>query len=149
MNARVPVSVLFRARRGVLLQSAMDRVLMGDSKPPIGTDTDLGVSISKALAVHESGRAILAVKLREETGLIDDIEKLSIVRRGQSYTRIVFARGQDEDYLVVTKRQLLIQLRLAVAGHAAEEVLGLDPTTFSADDFAAAGVRRTCLALRL
>jgi ATP-dependent Zn protease len=119
----------------------MDRVLMGDTKPAIGTDTPLGVRISKALAVHESGRAILAVKLREETGLVDDIEKLSIVRRGQSYTRIVFARGQDEDYLVVTKRQLLVQLRLAVSGHAAEEVLGLDPTTFSADDFARAGVR--------
>ena len=127
----------------------MDRVLMGDSKPAIGTDTPLGVSISKALAVHESGRAILAVKQRAATeGLIDDIEKLSIVRRGQSYTRIVFARGQDEDYLVVTKRQLLAQLRLAVAGHAAEEVMGLDPSTFSADDFARAGVRFHCCKAR-
>lgn len=123
-----------------MLQSAMDRVLMGDTKPAISTDTDLGVHIAKAIAVHESGRAILALKLREETGLVDDIEKLSIVRRGQSYTRIVFARGEDENYLMVTKRQLMVQLRLAVAGHAAEEVLGLDPTTFSADDFAGAGV---------
>jgi cell division protease FtsH len=119
----------------------MDRVLMGDTKPAIGTDTPLGVAISRALAVHEAGRAILAVTLRQETGLVDDIEKLSIVRRGQSYTRIVYARGQDEDYLVVTRKQMLAQLRLAVAGHAAEEVLGLDATTFSADDFAQAGVR--------
>ena len=76
----------------------MDRVLMGDSKPAIGTDTPLGVSISKALAVHESGRAILAVKQRAATeGLIDDIEKLSIVRRGQSYTCLLYTSPSPRD----------------------------------------------------
>lgn len=123
------------------VQAATDRVLMGDTKPAFGTDTALSVKISRALAVHEAGRAVLAVVLRRDTGLVDDIEKLSMVRRGQSYTRVVYARSLDDDYLLVTRAQLRVQLRLAVAGHAAEELLGLDVSTYSADDFARAGVR--------
>ena len=119
----------------------MDRVLMGDTKPAFGVDTPLGAKISRALAVHESGRAVLAVRLRQETGLVDELEKVSMVRRGQSYTRVVYSRGLDDDYLLVTRKQLRVQLRLAVAGHAAEELLGLDLSTYSADDFARAGVR--------
>ena len=123
------------------VQAATDRVLMGDTKPAFNTDTPLGAKISRALAVHEAGRAVLAVQLRRETGLVDDVEKLSMVRRGQSYTRVAYARGLDDSYLLVTRKQLRVQLRLAVAGHASEELLGLDVSTYSADDFARAGVR--------
>lgn len=127
------------------VQAATDRVLMGDTKPAFNTDTPLGAKISRALAVHEAGRAVLAVQLRRETGLVDDVEKLSMVRRGQSYTRVAFARGLDDNYLLVTRKQLRVQLRLAVAGHASEELLGLDVSTYSADDFARAGVRASLL----
>jgi hypothetical protein len=122
-------------------QESMDRALLGDRKPEFDSSTPLGASLKLALAVHEGGRAVFAADERRRSGIIDDIEKVSLVRRGDSYTRTTYARLQDDSYLLVTRKQLYAQLRLALAGHAAECALGMDPSSYSANDFAVAAVR--------
>jgi ATP-dependent Zn protease len=117
------------------VQEAMDRVLQGDRKPPFSTTTRLGRQLILTIAACEGGRALYAADLRARFGVIDDIEKVSIVRRGTSFARVSFARTADDDYLVLTRQQMFYNLELDMAGHASAEVLGFEPTTHSIHDF--------------
>jgi ATP-dependent Zn protease len=122
------------------VQEAMDQVLQGDRKPPYSLSTKLGRQLVLTIAACEGGRALYAADLRARFGLIDDIEKVSIIRRGASTARVTFARTADDDYLVVTRQQMFYNLEMDLAGHAATQVLGFEPTTHSIHDFERARV---------
>lgn len=91
--------------------------------------------------IHEAGKALFACDARIRTGLVDDIEKVSCVRRGLSLSRTVFARRTDEDYIFVTKQEVLMSLRCVLAGAASEEVLEADASDYAVDDIKDARVR--------
>jgi hypothetical protein len=95
----------------------------------------------RTFALREAGRAIYAVDARTRTGALDDVELVSMVRRGGSDTRTVFKRGNDDTYLYVTKAQMRERLRLILAGPAVLELSDLEPTTMVVSDFDRARVR--------
>ena len=102
------------------LDNGVDRVVQGVRRPPLAA----GYAARAALAAHEAGRAIATTVLRAERGgRVEAVERVSIVGRGRELSRTVFARGRDEDYLLVTRGRALDRLRVLLAGRAAEEVL--------------------------
>lgn len=54
------------------------RLLQGVRRPPL--PDRLGVK--RALAVHESGKGVVATLLRSRTGFLERIERVSMVPRG-------------------------------------------------------------------
>lgn len=109
---------------------AVDRVLHG-IKDPIQPHT---LTLGRVFAVHEMGRAIVAMVLRERTGRLEAVEKLSIVSRGGEKTRTVFFRGKDEDYTMTTRSRMLERIAVILAGRAAEHHFFGEPTTYGAKD---------------
>ena len=116
-------------------------MLKGDRRPPFSTHTELSRMIVKSMAAAEGGRALYAADTRRRFGVIDAVEKVSIVRRGDSMARVTYVRTADDDYLVVTRRLMFAQLRTLLAGAAAAEVLGYEATTYTIQDFGKAAVR--------
>jgi ATP-dependent Zn protease len=130
------------------LQEAVDRTFKGDRLPSLPSNTPMSAAIARAMTVKEAGRALFAADLHSrDPTLIDAVEKVSIVRRGVSATRTTYVRTADENYLFVTRKQLLLQLRLALAGAAAMEVAACELTTLVMDDYSNARVRPACSAL--
>ena len=121
--------------------NAVDRVLQGVRRPPL---PDRFIS-KRAMAAHEAGSAIIAVLRHRLEGRIEPVERISMVPRGRDWTRTVFARGADEDYLIVTRGRLMDRIKVVLAGRAAEEVMFGVPSTYGVNDIRDA----SRLALRL
>lgn len=112
------------------IYNAVDRVIQGLRHPVQPADLING----HVFAVHEMGRAIVAIVLREENNRLEEVEKLSIVSRGKDETRTVFYRGKDEDYTMTTRARMFERICVIFAGRAAEEQFYGEPTTYSAKD---------------
>jgi ATP-dependent Zn protease len=87
-----------------------------------------------AFAAREVGTAIVAEHLRLEHGRIEPIERVSIQPRGMSLSRTLFARGSDEDYLVMTRGKLLDRIKVELAGGIAVRVVLGEETNFGLPD---------------
>lgn len=121
--------------------NAVDRVLQGIRRPSLPDR----FPIRRAMALHESGTAIIASMLHQASGRIEPVERVSLVPRGRDWSRTIYARGADEDYLIMTRGRLMDRIRVVLAGRAAEELaLGI-PTTYGISDVRDA----TRLAMRL
>ena len=116
-------------------------MLFGEKRPPLDRSSASGAWFVRSIATYEAGAALFAAHERRNSGLVDDLERVSIVHRGQQYARIEYERQQDDAYLLVTKDQAYVQLELLLAGHAAEEVVGLESTTYAVMDMKRATVR--------
>ena len=86
------------------------------------------------MALHEVGRAIMATLLREKTGRLEAVERVSIIARGKDWTRTVFYRGKDEDYTMTTRARLMERVFVTLAGRAAEELMLGTATSYGAKD---------------
>jgi cell division protease FtsH len=121
--------------------NAVDRVLQGIRRPSLPDR----FPIRRAMAVHEAGTAIIATLLHKATQRIEAVERVSLVPRGRDWSRTIYARGADEDYLIMTRGRLMDRIRVVLGGRAAEEVAIGVPTTYGVSDVRDA----TRLALRL
>ena len=121
--------------------NAVDRVLQGIRRPALPGR----FPIRRAMAVHEAGTAVIATVLHRATGRIEVVERVSLVPRGRDWSRTTYARGADEDYLIMTRGRLMDRVRVVLAGRAAEEVMIGGATTYSVSDVRDA----TRLAMRL
>ena len=84
---------------------------------------------------HELGHAIVASVLQRQNGLIEPVERVSIIPRGRDPTQTTYNRKRDEDYLFPTRARLLERVEVLLAGRAAEEVyFGDDATSYGSDD---------------
>ena len=117
------------------LDAAVDRITQGVRRPalvPGGVATsDLRQSHPqmRAFAVTEGGRAVVASVLRQVHGHLEPLERVSVVPRGSTMARCVFARGTDEAYVVTRRGKLLDQLVVLMSGRVAqEELLGYAAT---------------------
>ena len=110
--------------------NAVDRVLHGILRPV----QPAKLTIGRRYAVHEMGRGIVAMVLRDRTGRLEAVEKLSIVARGELSTRTVFFRGKDEDYSMTTRARMLERICVILAGRAAEEHFYGEASTYSVKD---------------
>ena len=109
---------------------AVDRVLQGIRRPSLPDR----FAIKKSMAVHEAGTAIVATLLHEESKRIEPVERVSIVPRGRDWSRTIYARGNDEDYIIMTKGRILDRIKVVLAGRAAEEVYDGVPSTYGTND---------------
>src|SRR6056300_341416 len=86
----------------------------------------------KRVAYHEAGHAIIGVLMPE----YDEVRKVSIIPRGDAGGVTFFQPASDERGMY-TKEYLLSQIKVALGGHAAEELMyGKDNvTTGATSDF--------------
>src|SRR5210317_137805 len=87
----------------------------------------------KRVAYHEGGHAIIGVLMPE----YDEVRKVSIIPRGDAGGVTFFQSASDERGMY-TKEYLLSQIKVALGGHAAEEIVyGRESvTTGASSDFA-------------
>eukprot|EP00887_Chlorella_sp_A99_P007243 scaffold2.g7243.t1 len=126
----------------VLQARALGRGAAGGIRRP-GLPDDFAVR--RYMAAHECGTAIVASLLHAAHGRVEAVERVSMVPRGKDWSRTIYARGRDEDYLITTRGQLLDRIRVVLAGRAAEEVALRVPSTYGVADLRDA----TRLAVRL
>ena len=106
------------------LEEAADRVVMGPAKKSmVLTETDKRIT-----AYHEAGHALAAHYLEHADG----VHKITIMPRGRA---LGFMMPEREDVLHWTKKRLLDQIAVALAGRAAEELVFDDVTTGAENDF--------------
>lgn len=91
--------------------------------------------------VHLAAKALLYADARQRTGVGDEIERVSVIPRGQTVTRISYKRGSDENYTFVTRLEMQLRIQFLLAGAAAAEVLEADVSTFCNADMREARVR--------
>jgi len=121
------------------VDQAVDRITQGVRRPSLvpggaaNGDRRRANPQMRALAATEAGKAVVALSLRQEHGRLEELERISVVPRGFTLSRAVFARGTDEDYAVTTKGKLLDRLRALLAGRAGQEVLLGEATTYDAE----------------
>ena len=84
------------------------------------------------IAYHEAGHAITGVLMKD----YDIVRKVSILPRGQT-AGVTYFQPLPEDIGVYTKEYLLSRIKVALGGHAAEEIVyGKDKvTTGASNDF--------------
>ncbi len=106
------------------LEEAADRVMMGPAKKSmVLTEADKRIT-----AYHEAGHALAAHFLEHADG----VHKITIMPRGRA---LGFMMPDREDVLHWTKKRLLDQIAVALAGRAAEELVFDDVTTGAENDF--------------
>ena len=116
------------------IEEARDRVLMGPERRSLV----IAEADKRITAYHEVGHALAAQLLP----YADKAHKLTIVPRGRALGAALYTPA---DRLHLSRRVLLDQLCVTLAGHAAEEVAVGEITTGAANDFQQA----TALARRM
>ncbi len=108
------------------IDEATDRVLMGPAK----TTRKITDKEKKLVAIHESGHAVVGLKLEDA----NDVHKITIIPRGQAggYTMML---PSEEKMAVTTKKELLAQITGLLGGRVAEELFLGEITTGASDDF--------------
>lgn len=80
------------------LNHAVDRITQGVRRPPLvpagpgAEERRLAHPQMRTFAATEAGRAVVATLLRDEHGRIESLERVSIVPRGSTLSRTIFAR---------------------------------------------------------
>jgi len=109
---------------------AVDRVVSGIRLSPHPKDSPL----TRKLAVHELGHAVVQHVLHKSTGLLEDIQLVSIIPRGFEPTITLIQRKRDEDYMYPTRARLCERVEVLIAGRAAESVMFGMTTTRGTED---------------
>jgi cell division protease FtsH len=106
---------------------ALEKIIMGPEKKVKGIQE----KEKKITAYHELGHALLAQVLPEA----DPVEKISIVRRGLALG--VTRTTPTEDKNLYSKKYLLSEIAVMLAGRAAEEIFfgKEEVTTGASNDF--------------
>lgn len=107
------------------IDEAIDRVIMGPAK----VTKKYTAKEKKLVAYHESGHAVLGIKLNDA----NDVQKVTIIPRGQAggYNLML---PKEEKY-TATKTELLEQIMGLLGGRVAEEVVFNEVTTGAQNDF--------------
>jgi cell division protease FtsH len=122
-------AALLAARRGhdkvtrEDFSDAMERIVLGAARKVMLTDDD-----RRRTAVHEAGHAIVGMV----TPGADPIRKVSIIPRGQALG-VTFS-APDVDRFNLDERHLISQIKLALGGRVAEEIMLGDLTTGAESD---------------
>ncbi|MHB8657215.1 MAG: ATP-dependent zinc metalloprotease FtsH [Solirubrobacteraceae bacterium] len=122
-------AALLAARRGhdrVVQQDfgdALERIVLGAARNVMLSEED-----RRRTAFHEAGHAIVGML----TAGADPVRKVSIIPRGQALG-VTFS-APDSDRFNVDERHLLAQIKVALGGRAAEEIVFGDLTTGAESD---------------
>jgi cell division protease FtsH len=122
-------AALLAARRGHTqvqrqdISDALERIVLGAARKVIISDED-----RRRTAYHESGHAIMGML----TPGADPVRKVSIIPRGMALG-VTFS-APDADRFNFDERHLLAQIKVALGGRVAEEVVFGDLTTGAESD---------------
>jgi cell division protease FtsH len=105
------------------LSDAMERIVLGAERKVMLSEED-----RRRTAYHEAGHAIIGMV----TAGADPVRKVSIIPRGQSLG-VTFS-APDADRFNFDERYLLAQIKVALGGRAAEEIVFGDMTTGAESD---------------
>jgi cell division protease FtsH len=105
------------------LSDAMERIVLGAERKVMLSEED-----RRRTAYHEAGHAIIGMV----TPGADPVRKVSIIPRGQALG-VTFS-APDADRFNFEERYLLAQIRVALGGRAAEEIVFGDMTTGAESD---------------
>ncbi len=108
------------------IDEATDRVLMGPAK----TSRKVSDEIKWLTAVHESGHAVLGLKLKDAM----EVQKITIVPRGMAGGYTAYTPKED-NITRYTKNEMIAMITSSLGGRAAEELFLGDVTTGASDDF--------------
>jgi cell division protease FtsH len=118
-----------RERRSAItaadIEQAIERVLAG----PERRSRRLCEAEKLRVAYHESGHALVAASSR----IAEPVQKISIVPRGKMALGYTLQVPREEQYLR-NRTELVVRLRVLLAGRAAEELACGDASTGSEDD---------------
>jgi len=110
-------------------EAARDKILLGkEVKTMVQTPEEL-----KVTAYHESGHALVGLMLPEVS---DPLHKISIVPRARALG--VAHSLPEKDKYVISKKEMMASIMIALAGRAAEEIVFDQLTTGSYSDFRSA-----------
>jgi cell division protease FtsH len=108
------------------VEQAYDKIILGKPRKDMVRDQkELEVT-----AYHEAGHAMLILMQPE---YVDPLHKVTIVSHEKSLG--VTVRIPEKDVVGYSKQEMLAQIRVALAGRAAEELIFKDVTTGASDDF--------------
>ena len=105
------------------LSDALERIVLGAERKVMLSEED-----RRRTAYHESGHAIVGML----TPGADPVRKVSIIPRGQSLG-VTFS-APDADRFNFDRRHLIAQIKVALGGRAAEELVFNDMTTGAESD---------------
>jgi cell division protease FtsH len=105
------------------LTDALERIVLGAERKVMLTEDD-----RRRTAYHEAGHAIVGML----TPGADPVRKVSIIPRGQALG-VTFS-APDADRFNFDQRYLLAQIKVALGGRAAEEIVFSDLTTGAESD---------------
>lgn len=108
------------------IDEATDRVLMGPAK----TSRKVSDEIKWLTAVHESGHAVIGLKLKDAM----EVQKITIVPRGMAGGYTAYTPKED-NITRYTKNEMIAIITSTLGGRAAEELYLDDITTGASDDF--------------
>ena len=108
------------------IDEATDRVLMGPAK----TSRKVSDEVKWLTAVHESGHAVLGLKLKDAM----EVQKITIVPRGMAGGYTAYTPKED-NITRYTRNEMIAIITSTLGGRAAEELFLDDITTGASDDF--------------
>ncbi len=109
---------------------AVERVVSGIRLSPHPKESLL----TRKLATHEIGHALVQNLLHKSTGLIENIELVSIIPRGFEPTMTLIQRKRDEDYRYPTRARMCERVQVLLAGRMSEKVAFGEATTRGTED---------------
>lgn len=111
------------------LDQAIDRITIGPERLGIGRS----LPVHRRMAAHEIGLAMTShLLLRLEGAKLEYCDRISILPRGETLSRTIFERLEDEAYFFQRRPQLLHRMQVFLGGRAAEEVIfGRDTSNWS------------------
>ena len=107
------------------IDEAADRVLLGPAK----TSRKITDKEKRLVAIHESGHAVIGLKLQDA----QEVHKITIIPRGVAggYTMML---PKEEKIGIMTKEELISQITGLLGGRASEELFMGQITTGASDD---------------
>jgi ATP-dependent metalloprotease FtsH len=110
------------------IYAGVDRYALGETRPALPTSSKVPVL---GCCAREVGICLVAGALRTASGRIEQVERVSIVPKGRSLSRTMYARGHDEQYAFLTRGHLLDRIKLALAPAVAARVVFGEDTNFA------------------
>lgn len=117
-----------RAKRNVITTKDIDEAIDRSWSGPARNSVTMSPEEKKQIAYHESGHAIIGLKLPYS----DVVQKVTIVPRGRTGGHVLMT--PENDRFIMTKNQILARITGYLGGRASEEIFFGDVSTGASND---------------
>lgn len=117
-----------RAKRNVITTKDIDEAIDRSWSGPARNSVTMSQEEKKQIAYHESGHAIIGLKLPYS----DVVQKVTIVPRGRTGGHVLMT--PENDRFIMTKNQILARITGYLGGRTSEEIFFGDVSTGASND---------------